>query len=67
MHKNEYLYGKDIEVPQVDGYIIARRLELLDDHLTDLLNVNYMERDLARIRAVEKAKNFWRRLGEIDD
>ena len=59
MKTNKYLYGENIEVPELDAYVIARRIELLEDNLAEILMDDYMTRDLARIRAIEKAKSFW--------
>lgn len=58
MHKNEWLYGT-VDVPEIDNYVIARRIEILKEHLDDLIEVYYMDRDSERIRAVLKAIDFW--------
>jgi len=64
MKSNEYLYGTDVEVPEVPAYIAMRRISLLEDNLEELLKVNYMERDSKRVAKVQKAIDFWRKLGE---
>jgi len=38
---NEYLYGKDIDVPEIPEDIIMRRIELLKEHLEELLEHSY--------------------------
>jgi len=55
---NEYLYGTDT-VPPIPMSVINSRLVLLDDNLSELLKVDYMTRDLSRIRAVINAQIFW--------
>lgn len=63
-HSNEYLYGTH-KVPEIPADVIMRRVELLDEHLGELLEVPYMQRDLKRVRAVEKAIRFWEKIGEV--
>ena len=63
MHDNEYLYGTD-DVPTIPADVIMRRIELLDEQLSDLYEVKYMDRDEKRIRAVRKALDFWERISE---
>ncbi len=58
-HSNEYLYGKDIEVPALDAEVVARRIALLEDHLEELYKPHYSERDENRIRSVVKAIDYW--------
>ena len=58
-HSNDYLYGEGVDVPDIDSYVIMRRIELLKEHLEDLIEVYYMDRDTERIRAVVKAIDFW--------
>ena len=59
MRTNEFLYGKDVEVPEIDRMIIIRRIELLKDNLAELLEVSYSKRDTERVAAVLKAVSFW--------
>ena len=54
-----YLYGDGVEVPDVPADIIMRRIELLDDNLTALLEVPLQDRDFVRIKDVLKAIKFW--------
>lgn len=61
---NEYLYGTD-EVPEIPADVIMRRLELLEDHLGELYEVHYMQRDQKKIRAIEKAIKFWEAASEM--
>lgn len=65
MLTNEYLYGEGVEVPPLDNYAIMRRLELLKEHLGELLSVDYRKRDFDRVRAVNKAITFWEDINEI--
>lgn len=64
MHDNRYLYGTD-EVPEIPADIIMRRLELLGEQLEELQEIHYKERDLERVRAVEKAIEFWESMREL--
>ncbi len=59
MKTNKYLYGEDAEVEELPADIIMRRVEILEEHLTELYTVHYMDRDYERIRAVDKALKFW--------
>jgi hypothetical protein len=63
-HDNEYLYGSDVEVPEIPGDIIVRRLELLQDNLRELLDHSYHTRDGERVNAVLKAIDFWEKINE---
>ena len=56
---NEYLYGEDIEVPNIPEDIINRRIKLLNRHLKRLLDVSYRERDLKRVSDILKAIKYW--------
>jgi len=58
MVSNEYLY-MDNEVPEIPADIIIRRVEALNDTLEELMDVPYLQRDGARVRAVVKAIHFW--------
>lgn len=53
------------DVPEIPAYIIMRRIELLDEHLRELYEVHYMQRDHKKIRIVEKAIKFWERASEL--
>jgi len=68
MKTNSYLYGKDIEVPAIPEEIIVRRVEALKENLEELMDVPYLQRDGARVRAVVKAIHFWEDINseEID-
>ncbi len=59
---NKYLYGSDVEVPSLDAEVIMRRIELLSDHLSELLEHSYHTRDGERVDAVLKAINFWQKM-----
>ena len=58
MTKNKYLYG-DVDVPEIDALVVARRIELLDDHLTEVMNVPPLERNQNKANAIIKAISFW--------
>jgi len=66
LKSNSYLYGDDTEVPEIPAEVIMRRVELLDEHLFELLKVSYKTRDNARVRAVIKARTFWTSLNKKD-
>ena len=59
MKTNTYLYGDDVEVPEVPADIIVRRVELLRDNLDELLKVHYADRDGKRCNDIIKAIKFW--------
>jgi len=62
MLSNEYLYGKDVEVPVISEYVVMRRVELLKDHLSEMLDVPYQERtyeDQIQIGEILKGIDFW--------
>jgi len=56
---NEYLYGKDVEVPLLDSEVVMRRIELLKEHREELYELHYTKRDEAHIRDVVKAISYW--------
>jgi hypothetical protein len=56
--KTKWLYG-DYEPEPIPSDIALRRIEALDNHLSELLEVDFWSRDDARIRDVLKAKEFW--------
>ena len=60
----EYLYGADVEVPEIPPEILMRRLEALNDHLSELLDHSFHIRDNERVRAVLKAIKFWETINE---
>jgi len=62
----EYLYGKDVDVPNIPADVIMRRIELLDDHILELFKAPIIDRDGARLNAVIKAKNFWLKINEVE-
>jgi len=41
MKTNEYLYGKDVEVPEIPPEVKMRRIELLNEKLEELLDVPF--------------------------
>ena len=65
--QEEYLYGKDVDVPEIPAEVIMRRLELLDEHLEELFTLPMIERDGARCNAVIRAKNFWLKINEVEN
>ena len=63
MHSKEYLYG-DAEVEPIPEELIVRRVEVLKEHLSELMVVPMMERDTKRYTAVLSAIDFWEKLNE---
>ena len=61
MKDNIYLYNTE-DVPEIPREFVVRRVELLNEHLTELLEVHYRERDIQRYQAVVKAIRFWEEL-----
>jgi hypothetical protein len=59
MKTNAYLYGEDTEVPEIDSYIVSRRIELLKDNLDELLEVHHLKRDGKRVNTILSAIRFW--------
>ena len=62
MLTDEYLYGKEVEVPVIPEYVIMRRVELLKDHLSELLDQSFNNRsyeDQIKIGRVLRAIDFW--------
>ena len=64
MTDNEYLYGDNVEVPEIPSDIVMRGLELLKDHLEELLDYSFYTRDAERCNAVIKAIDFWNKLNK---
>ncbi len=64
---NEYLYGEEVEVPEIPQEIIMRRIELLKDNLAELLDHSYYTRDGARVEKVLKAIRFWETINNKDN
>lgn len=62
MLTNTYLYGTDVIVPELPADVCMRRIELLKEHLEELLEHSYHTRDNDRVRDVLKAINFWQDL-----
>jgi len=63
---NEYLYGEDIEVPEIPQEIVVRRIELLNEHLEEILAEPYFSREAFRCNAVIKALSFWENINNKD-
>jgi len=66
MKTNNYLYGKDVEVPEIPNEIIMRRVELLKEHLAELLDQSYHTRDTCCVRKVWEAIDFWEKINSKD-
>lgn len=64
MKDNSYLYGEGVEVPEIDSYAIMKRIELLKEHLEELLEHSYHTRDSDRVNAILKAINFWEKIND---
>ena len=69
MKTNHFLYGKDVEIPDIPEDIVMRRVELLKEHQDILLAVDPMERETYRLHSVGKAISYWQNInkdGEIE-
>lgn len=64
MVSNLELYGTE-DVPEVPQDIVCRRLELLEDRLSDLLEVHYTLRDLEAVSMVRKAILHWQQINDM--
>ncbi len=62
-----YLYGEGVNVPQVPAEVVMRRVELLDEHLTELYEPDMLLRNGKRINDVIKAKNFWLKINVLEE
>jgi len=58
----EYLYGVDVTPTPIPSEIIVRRIELLQEHLAELLDTHPLQRDGARANAVIAAIEWWQRI-----
>ena len=59
-----YLYGVDVEVPEIPQEIIMRRVELLRDNLEELLDHSWHTRDANRCNKILKAIDFWEHIND---
>ncbi len=64
MSRNEYLYGKHVEVTEIPQELIDERVALLRTHLAKLLDHSYHTRDGVRCNKVIKAISFWEKLND---
>ena len=64
MKDNNYLYGEDVEVPEIPNEVVMRRIELLKDNLAELLDHSYYTRDGQRVNDVLKAIDFWEKINK---
>ena len=62
--QQEYLYGKDNEVPEIPRDVVMRRIETLKEHLAELLEHSYHIRDSVRCQKVFEAISFWEKINE---
>ena len=65
MKRTDYLYGIGEEPPEFDPYVIVRRIQMLEDNLSELLEVDYKHRDFDRIREIQKEMDKIRALSSI--
>jgi len=65
MLTNEYLYGKDIDIPPLDIVVLQQRIELLKTNLSILLDHSYHIRDNKRVSDVLKAIDFYEDLKKL--
>ena len=64
MISNSYLYGDGVDVDEIPAEIIVRRVELLKDNLSELLDQSYHTRDGVRCNAILKAIRFWENINK---
>jgi len=57
-NKTEYLYGSYSPEP-IPKEIAKKRIEALDKHIAELIEVDFWKRDCKRLNDVLKAKEFW--------
>ena len=55
---NIYLYGTN-DVPEIPAEVVMRRLELLKENLSVLLENTWDKRDNQHVNAILKAINYW--------
>ena len=67
MRSNEYLYGKDVEVPEIDPLVVVRRIELLKDNLSELLEHSFYTRDGARCNKIIKAIKHYENINKENE
>jgi len=65
-HTNDYLYGTD-DVPDFPEDILMRRMELLKEHLEELMDIDWNQRDGTRCNAVIKALRFHEDINKKDN
>ena len=59
---SDYLYGKDVVVPDIPDGVISSRVLLLKKHQSKLNKIPFAERtydDIKQAGAVSKAIKFW--------
>ena len=59
---SDYLYGKDVVVPDIPDDVIFSRVSLLREHLSKLNRIPFAERtydDIKQTNAVSKGIKFW--------
>jgi len=64
MKTNEYLYGENVNVPEIPNGIIEQRVELLKANLEKLLEHSYHTRDNNRVTATFDAIKFWENIND---
>ena len=65
MKTTEWLYGNEYKsLKPVDPEAIKSRIDMLDKHLTTLLDVPYKDRDDFRVSDVINAIRFWNKINE---
>ena len=66
MRDNAYLYGEDVEVPELDTHMVMRRVELLKENRALLYEVHYSKRNNEKIREIDNAISFWEKLSRMN-
>lgn len=66
MLTNKELYGIS-DVPLIPKEVANKRIDLLDEHLAELMSCHFMNRDNHIINEILKAKEFWSRLRDGEE
>ena len=67
MKTNSRLFGKDVEVPQFDEWVLMQRRSLLEDRLHELRDIHYTKRtsDIeANMREIHEAIKWTENINE---
>lgn len=62
MKTNEWLYGKGVKVAPIPKDVANDRIDKLNVHLHQLLDISYLKRDDHRVADVIDAIKYWKNL-----